>query len=77
MRQPSWIAISALLLFPVCGHAENVSSQVKKAVANIAPSTRLTGTKPFHLKAVLAPSFERDKDSGRTGEVEIWWQSLK
>jgi len=33
------------------------------------------GTKPFHLKAVLAPSFERDKDSGRTGDVEIWWSS--
>jgi Gram-negative bacterial TonB protein C-terminal len=41
---------------------------------NISPSIS-PGTKPFHLKAVLAPSFERDKDSGRTGEVEIWWQS--
>ena len=34
-----------------------------------------SGTKPFHLKATLAPSFERDKDSGRTGVVEIWWAS--
>ena len=33
------------------------------------------GTRPFHLKAVVAPSFERDKDSGRNGEVEIWWAS--
>ncbi len=32
-------------------------------------------TKPFHLKATLAPSDERDKDAGRTGEVEIWWFS--
>ena len=31
------------------------------------------GTKPFHLKAELAPSFTRDQGSGRTGEVEIWW----
>lgn len=34
-----------------------------------------SGTKPFHLRATLAPSFERDKESGRTGEVEIWWAS--
>lgn len=33
------------------------------------------GTAPFHLKATLAPSYERDKQSGRTGEIEIWWAS--
>ncbi len=33
------------------------------------------GTRPFHLKADLAPSFARDNASGRTGEVEIWWAS--
>ena len=33
------------------------------------------GTKPFHLKATVAPSFERDKGSNRNGEVEIWWVS--
>lgn len=33
------------------------------------------GTKPFHLKAVLAPSLDRDRGSNRTGEVEIWWAS--
>lgn len=32
-------------------------------------------TKPFHLKALLAPSLERDAGSNRTGEVEIWWAS--
>lgn len=32
-------------------------------------------TGPFHLKATLAPSYERDKGSGRTGTVEIWWLS--
>ena len=46
---------------------------VRKAVERSTLNQR--GTKPFHLKAVLAPSFERDRDSGRTGEVEIWWES--
>ena len=27
------------------------------------------------MKATIAPSFDRDRDSGRTGEVEIWWVS--
>jgi hypothetical protein len=31
-------------------------------------------THPFHLRAKVAPSLERDKDSGRTGEIEIWWK---
>ena len=33
------------------------------------------GAKPFHLKADIAPTRERDRDSGRTGTVEIWWAS--
>ena len=33
------------------------------------------GTKPFHLKAVIAPTSDRDRDSGRTGTVEYWWES--
>ncbi len=33
------------------------------------------GTHPFHLKAILAPSRDSDKDSGRRGTVEIWWKS--
>jgi hypothetical protein len=32
-------------------------------------------TVPFHLKATLAPSYEQNKQSGRTGEIEIWWVS--
>jgi hypothetical protein len=74
MRCQSWIAISlAAFLLPTAVHAENPVSEVKKAVEHITLDQ--AGTKPFHLKAVLAPSFERDKDSGRTGEVEIWWES--
>lgn len=53
--------------------AEDLTGQVKKAVEKITLDQ--PGTKPFHLKAEYAPSFERDKDSRRTGEVEIWWES--
>jgi hypothetical protein len=69
-----WIAtFAAVAVWPALGHAENLAKDVTQSV------TRSTldqpGTKPFHLKATLAPSFERDKDSGRTGVVEIWWAS--
>src|ERR1700733_5760924 len=53
--------------------AEDLTGQVKKAVEKSTldqPETR-----PFHLKATYAPSFERDKTSHREGEVEIWWES--
>ena len=49
------------------------SKIVKKAVER--STLNQPGTKPFHLKAVLAPSRERDQASHRTGEVEIWWAS--
>src|SRR5271157_325466 len=67
------VVITALVVFPAFSHAENLVGQVKKAVERITLDQ--PGTKPFHLKAELAPSFERDKDCGRTGTVEIWWQS--
>lgn len=53
--------------------AEKDAKIVKKAVER--STLDQPGTKPFHLKALLTPSFERDKDSGRTGEVEMWWTS--
>ena len=53
--------------------AEDLTGKVKKAIER--STLNQPGTKPFHLKATLAPSFERDRDSGRTGEVEIWWVS--
>jgi hypothetical protein len=53
--------------------AENLSKAIKKAVER--GTLDQPGTKPFHLKASVAPSFERDKDSGRTGTIEIWWAS--
>ena len=65
--------IAGLALWPVIVYGTDMAGRVKKAVEKITLDQ--PGTKPFHLKAVLAPSFERDKDSGRTGQVEIWWQS--
>jgi hypothetical protein len=54
-------------------HAEDMAHMVKKAVEH--STLNQPGTKPFHLKATLAPSFERDQQAGLTGEVEIWWSS--
>jgi hypothetical protein len=69
-----WItAFAAIAVWPTLGHAENLAKDIKKAVER--STLDQSGTKPFHLKATLAPSFERDKESGRTGEVEIWWAS--
>lgn len=60
-------------VFAVPGHADDFAGQVKKAIDK--STLDQPGTRPFHLKAVYAPSFERDKDSHREGEVEIWWES--
>jgi hypothetical protein len=66
-------ACYVLLLWSPPGHAEDVVKRVKKAIELCTLDQN--GTRPFHLKAVLAPSFERDKELGRTGEIEIWWES--
>jgi hypothetical protein len=64
---------ATILVWPTLGHAENLVKEVKKAVEN--STLDQAGTKPFHLKATLAPSFDRDKAAGLAGEVEIWWAS--
>lgn len=64
---------AAIAVWPTLGHAENLAKDIKKAVER--STLDQSGTKPFHLKATVAPSFDRDKESGRTGEVEIWWAS--
>ncbi len=64
-------ALATISMQSVC--AEDIAAKIKKAVERITLDQ--SGTPPFHLKAILAPSFERDKDSGRNGEVEIWWAS--
>jgi TonB family protein len=75
MRFPMMGALLAALIFasPIHARSEDDSARVRKAVER--STLDQPGTKPFHLKAVLAPTRERDRDSGRTGEVEIWWQS--
>jgi hypothetical protein len=74
MRKRWWITIiAAVAVWPTPGHTENLVKEVRESVAR--STLDQPGTKPFHLKAVLAPRFERDKDSGRTGTVEIWWKS--
>src|SRR6202162_2970418 len=72
-RQWRITAFAAMTVWPAIGHAENLVKEVKKAVER--STLDQSGTKPFHLRAAVAPSFERDKESGRTGEVEIWWAS--
>jgi hypothetical protein len=54
-------------------YAEDLVKEVKEAVER--STLDQPGTKPFHMKATISPSFERDRESGRTGEVEIWWAS--
>src|SRR5579871_5331018 len=74
MRARSFIPILIVILtVPISGVAKDLTGELKKAIED--STLDQPGTKPFHLKAVLTPSFERDKDSGRSGEVEIWWVS--
>lgn len=54
-------------------HSEDIVKRVQKAVT--ISTLDQPGTHPFHLKAVLAPSLDRDNDSGRNGTVEIWWKA--
>jgi len=65
--------IFGLVSYATLGNAEDLAGRVKKAVAK--STLDQPGTKPFHLKAELAPSRERDNGSGRTGTIEIWWKS--
>lgn len=67
-------SVAALLLcFPINARSEDDSARVREAVKR--STLDQAGTKPFHLKAVLAPTLGRNRDSDRTGEIEIWWQS--
>jgi hypothetical protein len=80
MCRPHFLILAAafgcsISLLSPCAEAADVVGKVRKAAER--STLNQEGTKPFHLKATIAPSFERDKDSGRTGEVEIWWASPK
>jgi hypothetical protein len=69
----SLFLLTPLLFSAVALHAEDTVHLVKKAAER--STLNQEGTKPFHLKATLAPSFERDQQAGLTGVVEIWWAS--
>lgn len=73
MRKIAGFAVLALSLCAITVHAEDLAGRVKKAVQK--STLNQPGTRPFHLKAVLAPSYDRDNGSDRTGEIEIWWES--
>jgi hypothetical protein len=67
------VVLVAVLGLSVSGSADDPENIVKRAVEH--STLNQAGTEPFHLKAVIAPSFDRDRGSNRTGEVEIWWVS--
>jgi hypothetical protein len=67
------VLLVTILGLSASGLADDPVKTVKKAVER--STLNQAGTKPFHLKAVLAPSLDRDRGSNRTGEVEIWWVS--
>jgi TonB family protein len=73
MRRILSFILLVFWLFGPRAHAEDQAGRIKKAVQK--STLNQSGTKPFHLKAVLAPSYARDNDSGMTGEIEIWWKS--
>lgn len=66
-------AFLALLALSAFGREKDPTGLVKKAVERITLDQ--PGTKPFHLKAVLAPTRVSDNASNPKGEVEIWWES--
>src|SRR5580692_8864164 len=66
------IALAALFSLSSLCSAKDDASKVKKIIERSTLSQ--PGTKPFHLKAVIAPS-RADRGADRTGEVEIWWAS--
>jgi hypothetical protein len=72
MRLRLRFAAILCLAFSVSAFADD-ASKVKDAVKR--STLDQAGTKPFHLKATVAPSKERHSASGRTGEIEIWWAS--
>jgi hypothetical protein len=69
----AFIALLCTLAFAPASHAEDAIKRIQKAVEQCTLDQH--GTPPFHLKATLAPTNQRDEDSGRTGEVQIWWKA--
>lgn len=73
VRSGVTLGCAAVLAMATLGRADDPVKLVRKAVEQ--STLNQPGTRPFHLKAELAPSFARDRASNRTGDVEIWWAS--
>jgi hypothetical protein len=55
-------------------HAEDALALIRKAASR--STLNQSGTHPFHLHATVVPSPGQDEGgSGRSGDIEIWWQS--
>jgi hypothetical protein len=67
------VLLAAMLGLSTLGQADDAEKVIKKAVERC--TLNQAGTKAFHLRAVLAPSLDRDRGSNRTGQVEYWWVS--
>jgi hypothetical protein len=63
--------------FCFCGSCHAHAADGLKLALKSAKKSTLDqpGTHPFHMRATLAPSMERDKASNRTGEIEFWWKA--
>ena len=69
---PLFVALASALGIP---SAVGQDSFARLSAAVERSTLAQPGTKPFHLKATLAPSYARTGDADRTGEIELWWVS--
>lgn len=69
----SVISVVTILGLTIVARAGDTEKAIRKAVQRSTLNEE--GTKPFHLKAIVAPTLERDRGSNRTGDIEIWWMS--
>jgi hypothetical protein len=67
------LALAILTGLSSLSHAKDPAAIIRKAVEK--STLNQPGTKPFHLKAVIAPSRPSEETQNRTATVEMWWSS--
>jgi hypothetical protein len=69
----TFVTATLTLVLTISGvsQAKDAAAIIRKAVER--STLNQSGTKPFHLKAVLTPTRESDRAANPTGTVEIWW----
>ncbi len=67
------IALAALIGSSASADAPDSLSSLKHAIER--STLDQSGTKPFHLKAIISPGRRAKPASSHTGSVEIWWVS--